>query len=182
MTSPQTLTSEQVAKFFDEIVFGFIYHDLEAAICGKANYLAALGLVAYTEFMGGLVDGTLGKPGKSRHRFRAFLTRMGSEYAKKADSIYTESRSGLVHSYFIVQQSVVQMHIGSGHGLTSGVEEHDGKTYFIVEKYFRDFKAACERYYSCLLRACEAEGDKSLLDNFSKAVDNKWFKEPVLNA
>jgi hypothetical protein len=182
MTNQQILTREQIGKFFDEIVFGFIYHDLGAAICGKANYLAALGLVAYTEFMGGLVHRTLGEPGKSEARFREFLTRMGPEYAKKADAIYDESRSGLVHQYFIAADSTVQMHIGGDRGLTCGVEEHDGKTYFIVEKYYRDFKTACEQYYRDLLDACDGAGDTSLLENFSKAVGDKWFKEPVLNA
>ena len=70
----------KVDEFFKEYIFGFIYHDIQAAIEGEANYLAALGLVVYTEFMGGLVSGTLGKKGESKNRFYAFWNVMGLEY------------------------------------------------------------------------------------------------------
>ena len=81
---------------------------------GNANYLAALGLVAYTEFMGGLINGTLGHRGKSKKRFYALWDRMGPEYqsvaAKRAFvKIHSDVRSGLVHSYLIAQDSVVKM-------------------------------------------------------------------------
>lgn len=67
---------DPVRGFFDECVFGFIYHDIQAAIDGNANYLAALGLVAYTEFIGGLINGTLGDSGKRKKRFYTFWNRM----------------------------------------------------------------------------------------------------------
>jgi len=41
-----------VSDFFKEYIFGFIYHDINSAIDGKANFLAALGLLCYTEFLG----------------------------------------------------------------------------------------------------------------------------------
>jgi hypothetical protein len=37
----------------------FIVHDIQAAIDGKANYLAALGLSTYTENLGGFFNGDL---------------------------------------------------------------------------------------------------------------------------
>jgi hypothetical protein len=70
----------QIDQFFQEVVFGFIFNDLDAAARARANYLTALGLVAYTEFMGGLVLGSLGKGVSSRKRFYAFWDRMGDEY------------------------------------------------------------------------------------------------------
>jgi hypothetical protein len=165
VTNQQLMTRQEIAKFFDEVVFGFIYHDLEAAISGKANYLAALGLVAYTEFMGGLLSGDVGDPEKSEGHFKGFLARMGPEYAKRADAIYEQCRQGLLHQYFMRVESAVQMHIGHGRGLTCGVEEHDGKIYFIVEKYFRDFKTACEQHYRDLLDADRRHAFRDLLSS-----------------
>jgi hypothetical protein len=140
-------------------VFGFIYHDIQAAVDGNANYLAALGLVAYTEFLGGLINGTLGEVGHSKKRFYAFWNRMGPEYQSVAAQralvkIYSNVRSGLVHSYFVAQDSVVKMTAGDGHGERCGVEviEPGGRVIFIVEKYFKDFKAACARYFEELAR------------------------------
>jgi hypothetical protein len=170
--------AEAARRFFGQYVFGFIYQDIQVAIDGDANYLAALGLVAYTEFMGGLVDGTLGKIGKSKSRFYSFWRRMGPEYrsiqAQRAlVKIYSNVRSGLVHSYFISQDSVVKMSVGDGHGQRCGVEviEPGGTVMFIVEKYFADFKAACQLYHDDLV----AQKNEKLLQRFEAAVSSQWF-------
>lgn len=169
---------DQIREFFNEYVFGFIYHDIQAAIDGKANYLAALGLLAYTEFMGGLLDGTLRRPGRSKARFYAFWERMGPEYqsvrARRAQvKIYSNVRSGLVHSYFIAQNSVIKMTISDGHGECCGVEvlEPGGKVLIIVEKYFQDFKRACQEYYRELVE----QRDPELLERFRGVMGRQWY-------
>jgi hypothetical protein len=175
---------DQIERFFDKCVFGFMFHDIEAAIDGKANYLAALGLVAYTEFMGGLVNGTLGQRNKSKARFYAFWNRMGAEYRSVAVEralvkIYSNVRSGLVHSYFIAQDSVVKMTKGDGHGQRCGVEvvEPGGKVMFIVEKYFDDFKSACRRYHRELVK----QRDPELIQRFEQAVGEQWFFNELID-
>jgi hypothetical protein len=174
---------EAVQTFFQTYVFGFIFRDIETAINGRANYLAALGLVAYTEFMGGLIDGTLGQTGKSKQRFYSFWRRMGPPYQslqtqRALVKIYSHVRSGLVHSYFISQASIVKMSIGDGHGENCGLEviEPGGKVMFIVERYFADFKAACQSYYEELV----VTKDEPQLRAFEQAVAGQWFTQGTI--
>ncbi len=177
-------SAERVRRFFDEFVFGFMYHDIQAAFDANANYLAALGLVAYTEFMGGLIDGTLGEIGNSKKRFYSFWNRMGAEYQSLATQralvkIYSNVRSGLVH-YFIAQDSIVKMTAGDGYGNRCGVEvaEPGGQVVFVVEKYFNDFKAACALYFQELVEL----RDPPLLKSFDKALGDKWLGTPHIDA
>lgn len=174
----------EVDNFFREYIFGFIYHDVEAAIQGKANYLAALGLVVYTEFMGGLVSGGLGEKGRSRERFYAFFNRLGPEYEdvgkrRELVKIYGNVRCGLAHAYFIDQDSVVKMTIGGGHGETCGIEVEPatGTVWFIVERYWRDFKRAVGEYHRELVE----EKSRELLTKFRKAVGDAWHFEKLMS-
>ena len=67
--------------FFREIVFGFMYNDIDHAIKdAKANFLVALGLSVYTEVMGGLVTGHLKDSRWPSKNYRAFLPYLGSPY------------------------------------------------------------------------------------------------------
>src|SRR5262245_66369134 len=74
-------SQKAILHVFDEHVFGAMHRDLDWALRGAADNLAALGLVAYTEFLGGLVTGDLGCHGTSGSNFRAFLPYLGSDYA-----------------------------------------------------------------------------------------------------
>jgi hypothetical protein len=57
--SMSTLLLED-ARWYLDTLYDFIDYDIkEVAIPGKANYLAALGLSAYTEILGGLYNGNL---------------------------------------------------------------------------------------------------------------------------
>jgi hypothetical protein len=51
-----SLTDNEIREFVKTFK-DFVYHDVDNAILGKANYLAALGLSAYTEQLGGLYNG-----------------------------------------------------------------------------------------------------------------------------
>lgn len=173
---PKTLARD-AKQFFKEYIFGFIFNDIQAAIDGKANYLAALGLVAYTEFMGGLISGNLGQQGQSRKRFYAFLDRLGSPYQeirkqREFVKVYSNIRCGLAHAYFINQDSVVQMTIGDGHGNTCGIEVDVATevVWFVVERYWQDFKKAVKTYHKALIQ----DQDPVLLSKFQEAVGQQW--------
>ncbi|MFQ6122421.1 MAG: hypothetical protein ACE5LA_05105 [Dehalococcoidales bacterium] len=160
--------------FFKEYVFGFMYHDIDTAICGKANFLAALGLLEYTEFFGGLVIGELGKPNKRnrykplKDRFNAFFNDkyLGLEYGKLKCQldIYDVFRCGLAHEYFAKGSSPIIMH--NRPPQPCGIMKINGRWVFIVEKYYEDFKAGVGKYYEQLT----VEKDQTLVDNFSKVI------------
>jgi hypothetical protein len=47
---------KEIIEFLDTFR-NFVCHDIDKAIAGKSNYLAALGLSVYTEQLGGLYKG-----------------------------------------------------------------------------------------------------------------------------
>ncbi len=70
------MEDEEVAHFFREYVNGFMWRDIEATIRARANYVAALALLNYTEVLGGLSNGKLGLRGVARDCFREGLALM----------------------------------------------------------------------------------------------------------
>ena len=117
--------------------------EVDLAIQGNAPNLAALGVVTYTEFLGGLATGQLAQRGCSEANFLAFLQYLGSEYeslAARGVDLYDVVRCGLIHEYFIKGDSTIWPHASAPCGIISSL---DGPTYFIVSVY-RDhlFKGA----------------------------------------
>ena len=107
-----------IADFFDNTIRGFIYNDIEKCIKAEANHVVALALLSYTEFIGGLISGNLGKNGHAEKNFGRALKLFPEEYRKVNSSIqlryvdkgepithptgiYNVFRCGLVHEYFI---------------------------------------------------------------------------------
>ena len=161
--SPQM---KRVLRFFDEYVFGFMRSDIDAAIRGNANYLCALGLVSYTETLGGLVTGNLALRKYSGANFRAFLPYLGAEYqAFKARGIdiYDVVRCGLVHEYFIKGGPPVWTRARGSCGIISSP---GGPTHFIVEDYRDHFFAGATQYRNDLLGGAK----KHLTENFEKGI------------
>ena len=168
----------ELKTFFDDYVFGYmckdIQRELDLASSGKnaGNFLSALGLLCYTEFMGGIMRGTH-KPGNSGKNFNAFLNLMGAEYVKFTQTcdVYKVFRCGLVHEYFskqtctiimlnssqkeiviqgnqqpaswMIPDETIELPVNVGIGQAT-----NGNHYFIVEKYLEDFQKACRKLLS----------------------------------
>ena len=88
-----------IDDFFKEYIFGFMLGDIKVAIENGLNFLAALGLMEYTEILGGLVTGNLRKKGNAKKNFIAFLSYMGQYYIDLDAEInlYEKVRCGLSH-------------------------------------------------------------------------------------
>lgn len=147
--------STEIAKIREFVtkVEAFMVNDLQAALSGNANFLAALGLLDYTEILGGLVTGNL-IPGPKVGNFEAFLKYLGKPYLDldaKFD-IYGKVRSGLVHQYLLNQEGTIRRGIGP-HDICGVVIRNDGWIEIAVDKYFADFKEAIGKYkYDLLTR------------------------------
>ena len=169
--------------FIDTFVKGWMYHDIKEAIKGKANFLAALGLLSYTEFMGGLVTGQLRNRQYSQENFKQFICDyFPKEYKDYADNLYEEVRCGLVHEYFVKETNAANATIKyltgkmgkvinnpddpegtANYDCACAIKMKDGKIEFNVNQYFKDFKSAVEKYLGAVSR-----NTPSLKDNFSR--------------
>lgn len=150
------MSQQNVQRFFENYIFGFIKSDIQREIglarAGEpaGNFLSALGLLCYTEFMGGIAIGGFDK-GTARSRFNIFFNSMGHGYKElnKQVNVYDVFRCGMAHQYFIKKNCMIAILKTNE---TVGISlMPNGQYYFIVEKYFEDFMAACETLYRCII-------------------------------
>jgi len=107
---------------------------------GGANFLAALGLLSYTEFFGKLKYKHTGK-GSCSKNFNGLFDDLGDEYRSfrvSGTNVYDIFRCGLVHEYYAKHDCIIFMlknekPIGIG-------KESSGKYYFVIETYFEALK------------------------------------------
>jgi hypothetical protein len=79
-----------------------IVHDIRSAISGKANFLAALGLLVYTEVIGRRIVQALGirnPSNKDSFYFYYFYERYMGKRGAQRQKIYEHFRHGLAHGY-----------------------------------------------------------------------------------
>ncbi len=143
-----------VSLFFDYYVFGFMKHDVEAAINGQANFLAALGLAAYSEIMGALRLGTIQDKFHNKEKFEAFLPYLDAAYSKLDSELKTNAqfpgglyevvRSGLAHQYFVKEPAEVFRH---GVGEPAGIfrDQVSGKLVLVAKRFLDDFLVAAAK-------------------------------------
>jgi hypothetical protein len=112
---------------------------------GGGNFLAALGLLCYTEFAGKEKYKCKKKNGTdhANKNFNKYFDELGKDYkAFRASgvNVYNIFRCGLAHEYFVKDNCTIFMKNrvpGPGIG-----RDKEGKYYFVVETYFRDFMNA----------------------------------------
>lgn len=73
--------------------------DLRKARDAGANFLVAVGCVNATEFVGGIIDGSLGQRGKERSRFESGVVLLGPMYEQRQAGELWRLRCSLVHAY-----------------------------------------------------------------------------------
>lgn len=193
---------EEIEKYFKEYIFEFIFNDVQNCIKAKVNYTVALALLSYTEFLGGLINGTLGLQGKSQEQFnkaleyfkwndndnyyKDFKQRFRDiDFIEKEGNIYTLFRCGLAHEYFIKADSLIHnqpdgytdedgnYHCDGCIDTDAGVQIIEKKLRFHNNAYFRDFKKAWKKYYEELISG----ENKKLLRKFNNSLDRIKTRE-----
>jgi hypothetical protein len=107
---------------------------------GGANFLAAMGLLSYTDFAGKLKY----KSRYAKTNFNCFFDDLGPEYKQFRGScprVYDIFRCGLVHEYYT--KDGCDIHMVKKPDKPFGIGEEpsgSGRYYFVVETYFEDFK------------------------------------------
>lgn len=108
---------------------------------GGGNFLAALGLLCYTEFGGRLKYSR----STASENFNLFFDDLGPEYKafrQAGHKVYDIFRCGMAHEYMIKRPGAVAM---LGAAVPAGIRQlPDGRFEFIVERYFLDLKRAFE--------------------------------------
>ena len=169
---------DKIRAFINKIE-SFMVNDIQAAIGGRANFLAALGLLDYTEILGGIVSGNLihaPKDWNKEDNFKAFLPYLDKLYQSSnkkpyqdldkqlKTGIYGKIRSGLVHQYLLNQPGEVRMTERPGDDCSISVDVINGSITFVVQRYFFDFRAGLTEYKKDLVERQE----QNLLDAISR--------------
>lgn len=113
---------------------------------GGGNFLAALGLLCYTEFLGKITY-ECKKNGRdwSSENFNKAFDRFGPKYAELRSSglnVYDVFRCGLAHEYYAKNNCTIYM-LRHDQATALG-RSSDGRLYFNVEHYFEDFMKAMD--------------------------------------
>lgn len=146
---------EDVRAFFAEYVFRFMFGDvhreIELARSGRdaGNFLAALGLLSYTEVMGGVRRKTLA-PGEGQKNFDTFFRGLGQGYAELLNqdfNAYNQLRCGMAHEYLLkgAAPTIAMLKDQEACGV---LRRPDGGLTFVIESYFEDFASACQQLYA----------------------------------
>ncbi len=112
---------------------------------GGGNFLAALGLLCYTEFGGKLKY----RKKTASENFNRFFDYLGPDYKafragfNRQNDVYDVFRCGLAHEYYIKKSCAIAM-LDSGPGPGIG-RDSSGRFYFTVESYCRDLKRAFDQ-------------------------------------
>jgi hypothetical protein len=160
------MSRQDVQNLFDEYVFGFMFADIQREIDlartgqGGGNLLAALGLLCYTEFMGGILRANQPSPplkifisGQTSKNFNAFFDTLGpcyQSFRQSGENVYNVFRCGMAHEYAVKRDCVIAMLDGGTASCGIG-KESSGRYFFIVERYLNDFRAACQTLYNQLM-------------------------------
>jgi hypothetical protein len=175
------MNKNEIKTKFDRYIKGFIFNDICHSIKAKTNFLTALGLLSYTEFLGGLISGNGGKNDYSRKNFYVAYNLLGPDYITfdkqicqkyknskgKPRDFYDLVRCGLVHEYFIKKDFIIARDNYSTKA--PGVGWTNQKIGIANSNYFRDFKKMCSQYKKDLMK------NQKLQENFSKVFAPKNY-------
>jgi len=160
---------------------GFIYHDIQKSIDLGLNYLTALGLTAYTEYLGSLFPPIPGQKlrGSGGNFYKCYF-RMGKDYAafdnylrkNYKNGVYQIYRNGLTHAYFIggklrigrntINLSSIIAKTTSG-SMAMGIAE-GYKIGLATQKYFEDLMMVIKEFRKKVLVERDEEWIEAFLE------------------
>ena len=201
-----TRTKNQIKEYFRDYIYGFIFNDIRNCIKAKANYTVALALLSYTDYLGGLINGTLGLQNKSKDQFnkaleyfewkgdqnyyKNFKIRFKDiDFTSKEGDIYSLFRCGLAHEYFIKGDSLVHNNPDGytdekGKYYCDGCIDEDAGVQIINEGNKKRLRLHNNAYFRDFEKAWEKyynelveKENKDLLKNFNNALDRIAVRE-----
>jgi hypothetical protein len=163
----------EIEQYFRQYMFIFMFSDIGREIAlarsgnGGGNFLAALGLLCYTEALGRLQNHVrnLSTTGSARN-FEGFFDELGAldsaqpykawrcrwEGARRR-RVYDVLRCGMAHEYLPKVATTAEV----GAETPMGVYEDAQQLVVNVDSYFRDFKAAASRLFAEFMTTAGAD-------------------------
>lgn len=137
------VTKNELGQFIS-FAFSDIDNSIEKA---KSNFLCALGLMCYTEYIGGVIRNKVDIIRESKNNFNTALYKMGPGYEKFDELLinltgldtYTMIRCGLVHNYYAKNFMVISAHTKNKSSLGLGFNQ-DNTPGIAVKNYARDLR------------------------------------------
>jgi len=129
-----------------------IINDLHKAVDQGCNYLAALGMVCWSEFIGREVARSRGKRLKNFACFALFVSEyMRYDLGGQAQKVYDTFRNGLAHEFAIKGKGTAvatRIYTLDPHERVPGLAYDPARQghVFFVEEYLRDFEAGLRRW------------------------------------
>jgi hypothetical protein len=124
--------------------FGRLLLHITKVPSGGGNFMAALALLSYTEYVGRLKNNDFSDQ-NSKKNFDDFFRDLGQAYAQflSQHNAYKIFRCGLAHEYYVKKDCVIAVRATSN--VAAGIGYDGQKYFFVIEKYFDDFKSAFEQ-------------------------------------
>jgi hypothetical protein len=129
-----------------------IINDLHQAVDHGCNYLAALGMVCWSEFIGREIAEARGQRRKSFACFELFVSEyMRYDLGGQAHKVYDTFRNGLAHEFAIKGQETAvatRIYALDPHERVPGLayDPDQKRHFFFVEEFLRDFEAGLRRW------------------------------------
>lgn len=126
----------------------FAFSDIDNSIeKAKSNFLCALGLMCYTEYIGGVIRNKVDVIRESKNNFNIALYSMGAGYEKfdklllesTAQDTYSMIRCGLVHNYYAKKFMFFSVNTKDKSSLGLGFNQ-DNTPGIAVKNYARDLR------------------------------------------
>ncbi|HRY52437.1 MAG TPA: hypothetical protein P5089_01125 [Candidatus Portnoybacteria bacterium] len=141
--SKKNIELEYSWKYSEVWPYNGMVNDLYRGVQAEQNYLVALGLFAYSEALGRMILGTIGRRGGGAKAFRAFTEKYVGYKFVNWDEVFDLYRNGFVHEFYIKK-------IGSGvyndDGLAKcGLVISGSVLHVLINSYFKHFAVGLER-------------------------------------
>lgn len=161
-----------------------INENIQCLINSKLDFHAFIILSIGIEFIGAFTDSfDFNEFGESKSRFKNAFDHWFSNgwYKEHKGWIYENLRGPLVHQYRAGKEILLTSKCKNGVDLSLHLTDSDGKTIFVLEQLFEDFKSACDK----LKREFEKEDnpykDTKMEEKYQTIYEiDKWSGEKLI--
>jgi len=165
-----------------------IIADIDSLITNKHDFVAFIIIALGIEFIGNFYDGDdFADFGQSDTRFKTGLTKFfkNNWYKNHSDWLFKNFRGPLIHQYRPSDTILLTSYCKNKASLKLHLTVVDGKTIFVLEQLFSDFKTAIKKLKNDLKKPSNSlnkekiNGDFMAIINIHTSTEDKIFGELI---